>query len=390
MIRILPFLFGAALAFGLAQQHPATQDVAQPGTVGLEQIRRRLAQPEAHRPFVPEAPLGLPSDLSSYIPADNPLTPAKVELGRQLYFDKRLSRDGSVSCATCHDPAKGWTDQAPVSTGIAGQKGGRSAPTVMNRVLGRSMFWDGRAASLEDQALGPIANPIEMGFTVEEAVVRLNEIPGYRAQFEAVFGSPATAQAVGQAIAAFERTILAGAAPNDYYERAVPWLEWTAEEEEDEELKAIGTRVLAEYRAHALSEAALRGRALFFGKAQCTTCHVGADLTDEQFHNLGIGIAVAEPADGLMKTSGKEEDWGKYKTPTVRNIAATAPYFHDGSARTLMDVMRHYNQGGTPNKNLSKNIFPLGLSEQEMQDVVAFMEQGLTGFVTQVETPSIP
>jgi len=375
---------------GQAQISGRTDDRAQPGTLPLEEIEQRLQDPEAHVPFVPEAPLGLGDRLAEAIPADNPLTPAKVELGRQLYFDKRLSRDGSVSCATCHDPAKGWTDVAPVSTGIEGQKGGRSAPTVINRAFGLTQFWDGRAASLEEQAVGPIANPIEMGFTTEEAAATLNEIPGYRVQFEAVFGGPASPDAIGKAIAAFERTILSGANKNDYFEQALPYFDFEPDEDEDPEFIARVERVLGLEEEHRMSLSAERGRELFFGKASCSQCHVGIDLTDEQFHNIGIGMDAEEPDLGRFVVTGDEADKGAFRTPTVRNVALTAPYMHDGSLATLMEVVEHYDQGGTKNPWLSDKIFPLNLTDQEKQDLVRFMEEALTGPITEVEVPRLP
>ncbi len=386
-LLLLPAALLAAAAASPPPQDSA--DSARPGTWPLEEIRAWLETPGIHDPFLPESPLGLPEDLSEFIPADNPLTRARVRLGEQLYFDKRLSRDGTVSCATCHDPARGWTDNAPVSTGIDGQKGLRSAPSVLNRLLGKTQFWDGRAASLEEQALGPIGNPIEMGFSPEEAAERLNAIEGYRLQFEAVFGGPATPERIAQAIAAFERTILAGASKNDYYERALPWFEWDPEEEEDEEWVEIGLRILEEERQNRMSEAARRGRELFFGKAQCSTCHFGPDLTDEQFHNLGIGLDRPDAA-GRAAVTGKDEDWGKFKTPGLRNIALTAPYMHDGSLATLEEVVEHYNKGGTPNRNLSGNIFPLKLTKEEVRDLVTFLEEGLSGERPPVRTPRLP
>jgi len=364
-----------------------TDDRAVPGTLSLEELRARLAAPDAHKPFVPERPLGITADLASLIPADNPLTPAKVDLGQQLYFDKRLSRDGGTSCATCHDPAKGWTDTAPVSTGIGGQTGGRSAPTVVNRILGATQFWDGRAASLEEQAVGPIANPIEMGFTHEEAVARVNAIPGYALQFEAVFGGPATIDGIGKAIAAFERTILSGASKNDYFEQALPFFEYEPDEDEDPAFLARMEQVLLLEETHRMSLQAERGRELFFGEAGCSACHVGQDLTDELFHNIGIGTGVDA---GRVAVTGDEKDTGAFKTPSLRNIVLTAPYMHDGSLETLMDVVRHYNLGGDGNAHLSDKVFALNLTEQEMQDLVRFMEEALTGTVTEVEVPDLP
>lgn len=368
---------------------PAPTPRAVPGSLGLEEIRARLSQEGAHEVFVPRAPLGLP-DLSEHVPASNPMTPAKVELGRQLYFDPRLSHDGTVSCATCHDPARGWADGAPVSTGIGGQRGTRSAPTVQNRILGATQFWDGRAASLEEQAVGPIENPIEMGSTHAEVVERLNGIEGYRLQFEAVFGGPATIDDVGRAIATFERTILAGGAKYDYYERARPYFDWEPEEDEDPEFVQRVDRLLDQEKEHRMSAAAERGRDLFFGKANCSACHAGPDLSDEGFHNIGIGMTAEEPDLGRAAVTGDEEDTGAFKTPPLRNVDRTAPYMHDGSLGTLMEVVEHYDRGGTPNPWLSDKIFPLHLSEQEKQDLVTFMTEGLASPVTPVEVPRLP
>ncbi len=369
---------------------PVIPSGAVPGTLSVEEIRAFLADPAVHRPFVPEAPVGLPEDLSPYIPADNPLTPAKVELGRQLYFDGRLSRDGTVSCASCHHPDLGWTDNRPVSTGIDGQQGGRSAPTVMNRILGKTQFWDGRAASLEEQAMGPVENPIEMGFTFDEAVERLSAIEGYRIQFEAIFGGPPTRERIVQAIAAFERTVLAGDSPYDHYERATPWYDYDIENEEDPAILARYEEAMAGEEAHPLSESALRGRELFFGKANCSACHVGWDLSDEDFHNIGIGMDRPDPDPGRMQVTGDPADLGKFKTPGLHNVADTAPYMHDGSLATLEEVVEHYDRGGTPNANLDPQIFPLNLTEQEKADLVEFMRQGLSGSVTPVEVPRLP
>lgn len=379
----------SAAALPVLAQHQISgriDDRAVPGTLSLEEIRSSLAAPGAHEPLVLESMPGLPDDLSSFIPAENPLTPAKVELGRQLYFDKRLSRDNTISCATCHDPARGWTDTSPVSTGIDGQKGGRSAPTVINRLFGKTQFWDGRAASLEEQALGPIANPIEMGFTHDEAVERLSGIEGYVLQFDAVFGKPIDAESISQAIGAFERTILSGGNKNDYYEAAERFFDWDEADEDDEEIIALANRALDLEAQHRMSPAAERGRELFFNKANCAACHVGADLTDEQFHNIGV-----QPDDpGRLAVTGEPKDIGAFKTPPLRNIALTAPYMHDGSMATLVEVVEHYNKGGTPNDHLSDKIFPLKLTEQEVQDVARFMEEALTGEVTEVEIPRLP
>jgi cytochrome c peroxidase len=384
------FLLLALPVSAQSQISGRSDDRARAGTLPVEEIRAMLSAEGTHDPYQLEPPFGLQPDLPSYVPADDPLTPAKVELGRQLYFDKRLSRDDTISCATCHDPAKGWTDNAAVSTGIDGQTGGRSAPTVVNRVLGKTQFWDGRAATLEEQALGPIANPIEMGFTVEEAVERLKGVEGYRLQFEAVFGGEVSADGIARAIAAFERTIVAGANKNDHYERALPFFDWEPEEDEEPEFLAEVDRILDLEREHRMSAAAERGRELFFDKAKCSACHSGQDFSDELFHNIGVGMDAEEPDLGRFVVTGDEKDKGAFKTPSLRNIAHTAPYMHDGSQATLMEVVVHYDQGGLKNPWLSDKVFPLELTEAERQDLVRFLEEALTGPVTDVEVPRLP
>jgi cytochrome c peroxidase len=312
--------------------------------------------------FALQIPLGLDAQLQ-YIPEDNPLTAEKVELGRMLYFDKRLSADNSVACASCHNPQFGFTDGMAVSTGINGQKGGRSAPTVINRLFSDAQFWDGRAASLEAQALGPIQNPIEMGNTLEAVVKKLNAIKGYRAAFQKAFGTEVTAEGIGKAIASFERTVLSG---NSAYDR------FKAGED------------------NALSESAQRGLALFESeRVKCTACHVGHNFTDENYRNLGVGMDKAQPDLGRYEISKNEEDRGAFKTPTLRHIARTAPYMHDGSLKTLREVIDYYDKGGAPNAHLSKDMKPLNLTEQEKEDLVAFLES-LTGEMPAVVEPKLP
>jgi cytochrome c peroxidase len=354
----------------------------------LAEIRRFLDDPRNHQPFVPVSPVGL-DDLSSLLPADNPMTRAKVELGRQLYFDARLSRDSTISCATCHDPAKGWAEHTSVSTGIGGQKGARSAPTVLNRAISRHQFWDGRAESLEAQALGPIQNPIEMGFTLPEVVSRLKGIEGYRIQFERVFGD-VSADGIAKSIAAFERTVLAGGSPFDYYVRALPYQKLTAEElAEDPDLAKLAAVAQKAAKEHPMSESAIRGRALFFGKANCSLCHVGANLTDESFYNIGVGMTAPNPDLGRSGVTKKESDAGAFKTPTVRNITLTAPYMHDGSQKTLAEVVDFYDKGGHGNPQLHSRIKKLNLTAEEKGELVAFMES-LTGTLPNIPVPRLP
>jgi cytochrome c peroxidase len=293
----------------------------------------------------PIAPLGLPP---IQWPRDNPYSAGKAELGRYLYFDKRLSADDTVSCASCHSPQFGFTDGAPVSTGIRGQRGGRSAPTVINRVYSLAQFWDGRAGTLEDQAKGPIANPIEMGSTHDAVVAKLESIKGYRPLFAKAFGDEEiTIDRMAQAIACFERTVLSGNAPYDRYKAG---------------------------NKNAMSTPQVRGMKVFYDKAQCDRCHEGSNFTLNAFANIGVGIDKPEPDVGRFVVTKDPRDWGVFKTPTLREIEHTAPYMHDGSLKTLDDVVEYYNKGGTPNKNLDANIKQLHLSNQDKSDLVSFLK----------------
>ncbi len=296
------------------------------------------------------------------VPPDNPQTDAKTRLGAQLYFDGRLSADGTISCATCHDPRTGWANHNPVDTGIRGQKGGRNSGTILNAAYMKYQFWDGRAGSLEEQALGPIHNPIEMGETLENVVKKLQAIPGYSAQFKEVFGGDVTADGIAKAIAAFERIVVSGPSPYDRY--------------------LAGERM-------AMSPAAIHGMNIFAGKGHCIACHSGPTFSDQSFHNLGVGMDRANPDLGREAHTKNPYDRGKFKTPGLRNAALTYPYLHDGSAKTLMEVVELYDRGGVPNANLDPLVFPLRLTHQEKLDLVAFME-ALTGTQPRVTPPVLP
>ncbi|HWP66572.1 MAG TPA: cytochrome-c peroxidase [Candidatus Limnocylindria bacterium] len=306
-------------------------------------------------------PLGLQAD-AAYIPDDNPPTDARVELGRLLYFDKRLSEDNTISCATCHDPAHGFAEPRATSTGIRGQVGARNAPTVLNRLFSKEQFWDGRAADLEEQAHGPIINQIEMGMASHDACVeRIKKVAGYAPYFEKAFGTPQiTMPRIAQAIASYERRVLTGNSPFDRYQ--------------------AGDR-------SAMSEAAVRGMAIFNGKGNCVTCHAGFNFTDESYHNLGVGMNAPKPDLGRFEVTKQDVDRGAFKTPTLRNVTQTAPYMHNGAEKTLRDVVVFYNKGGEANPWLSKEIRPLGLTESEISDLVAFLE-ALTGEVTERTVPT--
>jgi cytochrome c peroxidase len=293
----------------------------------------------------PKPPAGLPP---MQWPKDNPYSVEKVELGRILYFDRRLSADESVSCASCHNPDYAFTDHAAVSTGIKSQKGNRSAPSIINRGYSLAQFWDGRAGSLEDQAKGPMANPLEMGNTHEALVGRLRTIPGYGPLFAKAYGTPAIdIDRVAMAIACFERTLFSGNAPYDRYKR--------------------GDR-------KAMSPEQVRGMSVFFDKAKCDRCHEGANFTLNAYANLGVGSDKPEPDVGRYAVTKDPRDWGVFKTPTLREIEHTAPYMHDGSLQTLEEVVDYYDKGGKPNKNLDVNLKPLHLTDQQKKDLVAFLK----------------
>ena len=271
--------------------------------------------------FALKVPLGLDTHIP--VPDDNPLNPETINLGRKLFFDKRLSKDNSIACATCHDPKRAFTDEHPRAKGINNQIGARRSPRILNRAWGKSFFWDGRAATLEEQVVQPIANPIEMGLPLDEAIARLNAIPEYK---------PIDEPALRRALASYVRTILAGNSPYDRY--------------------LAGDRT-------ALTIQQQKGLQLFRGKAGCISCHLGPNLTDEELHQTGAGRL----------------DYGKlFKTPGLRQIAEAAPYFHDGSAPTLEAVIGHYDKGEASDPE----IRPLHLSPEEKRALADFLKS-LTG-----------
>ncbi len=305
-----------------------------------------------------ETPLGLPR---AEMPSENQPTVETVALGRKLFYETKLSADGSVSCASCHDPAAGFADPRRVSVGVGGKLGTRNAPSILNAAYSPVQFWDGRAKTLEEQAGGPIENPIEMNMPHDACLAKLGSNSTYVKLFETTFGpAPISMEMVGKAIASFERTLLSGNSPFDRYFFGG-------------DLKAI-------------SPAAIRGLEIFNNakKGNCSVCHkIGeqnAPFTDGKFHNIGVGIGTdGELTDlGRYEQTKDERDKGAFKTPTLRNIAKTGPYMHDGRQATLKEVVDFYVGGGTSNQYLDKEIKELKLSGQERADLVAFMET-LTG-----------
>lgn len=367
------------------------------GPLTADELRSWLANPKNHAPLEPVLPLGLADGQQSLVGVqENPLTRAKIELGRQLYFETRLSVDNTVSCASCHHPDDGFGRHTRFGVGVKGQMGGRNSPVSYNRILSGAQFWDGRAASLEEQAVGPIANPIEMGNTHEKCVATLKKIPGYVAQFDAVFGKDAlTIGNVAKAIASFERCLVTGPSAFDYAEKLRPFQKLSQEDLND--LKADDPKTYQRYldllesaKKNPLSESARRGRELFFSqRVNCTACHVGANLADEKYHNLGVGMDKSDPDLGRFVVTKNENDKGAFKTPTVRNVALSAPYMHDGSLKTLLEVVEHYAKGGVKNPWLSDKIVKIDLTMQDKLDLVAFME-ACTGAFPKVEPGRLP
>jgi cytochrome c peroxidase len=333
----------------------------------------------------PTSQVGLPADQTlAAIPPDNPQTPEKIALGQKLFFDGRLSVDGTVGCATCHDPQRAFTDGRAMSIGVRGRSGQRNSPTVLNALYNKSQFWDGRAKTLEDQAALPIVNPVEMGQpNLDAAVAALAAHPEYQQAFQRVFGRPPNGKDLIAALASYERSLTSFDSPFD--------------------------RFLAGDK-NAIDEHAKNGWVLFNDKARCNKCHALPDETpdltnfkDDDFHNIGVLIVrhhvvpLARKAEKLVDSGNaaevdraaiesdmsalgrflvtkKQADIASFKTPGLRNVMVTAPYFHDGSHETLWDVLDHYNKGaGLHDPWLDQDIQPLALTEGELDDLVAFM-----------------
>jgi cytochrome c peroxidase len=316
-------------------------------------------QPSSADNADPLKPLPLPAAVSW--PDDNPATPEKIALGKQLFFDPRLSGDNSMSCATCHIAEKGWADGLPLGKGWQGKKLGRNTPTVLDVAFSASLFWDGRAKTLEDQALGPIIAPEEMNQSLEELEHELNAVPGYVKQFQSVFGAPVTRGGIAKALAAFERTLVARNSPFDRYLAG------------DEK---------------ALSADAKAGMELFFGAADCARCHHGPLLSDGKFYRLGVEFQDK----GRGGVTGKSEDLYKFRTPSLRNVARTGPYMHDGSRKTLTEVVEFYFRTAPTRgrDGLPLDIQPLvGQSFSDIAPLVAFLES-LSGEPPAIAPPELP
>ncbi len=321
------------------------------------------------------------------VPKENPITPEKAELGKMLFFDPRLSGDGTMACVTCHLPEQGYSTNTPQSPAYPSNAERRHSMTLINVAYNTALIWDGRAPNLEKQALGPIKNPIHMNQNIDLLMAKLRAIPEYVRRFRAVFGEGPTPKTLGQALATFERTLVTRNAPFDRYMQ--------------------GDKA-------ALSPAAIRGMALFQGKARCILCHNGPNFTDNKFHNLGVpkapflsqplvqatlrfdakrmGIPHPERVTtdlGRYLVTKDERDIGAFKTPTLRNVTDRGSFMHNGAFTTLAEVIDFYDRGGEPDAHKSPLVQPLRLTAQEKHDLLAFIES-LTGELPQVSAPALP
>ena len=300
-------------------------------------------------------------------PKDNKMTPERVELGKLLYFDKRLSANGKINCATCHSPTRGWTDEEPVSKAIGAGRGPRNSPTVLNTGYQKRQFWDGRAKTLEKQALGPIEADVEMNMPLEELIPKLNNIKGYTKLFKKAYpksNGVITPTYLAKAIASFERTVVSTTAPFDEY--------------------AMGKK-------NAISKKAVKGYELFTNKAHCSDCHDEFNFSDGSFHNIGLKDGALQGKDlGRYSLKRRGAWYGVFKTPTLRDITKSAPYFHDGSVKTLTEATSICAGGGRYKngvKNKSTYIVDRHLTQTEISEIVAFMKT-LTGPDMKLKIPT--
>ena len=299
-------------------------------------------------------------------PADNVPNAARVNLGRHLFFDPRLSGDGNMSCATCHNPGLGWSDGLPTGKGVKSMALDRASPTIINSAYNKIMMWDGRKKNLEDQAMGPMEANSEMNMDTAKLFKWLNETDGYRKLFEVAYPKEGiNANTLAKAMATFERTVVMKDSPFD---------RWIAGD------------------AKAMNKQQVRGFGVFLdpAKGNCVACHSAPNFSDSGFHNIGLAAwGKPNPDMGRYAQKPVEKLKGAFKTPQLHGIALTAPYFHDGSAKTLMDVVNHYEQGGEVKTNLAPNMKPLNLTKEDKEDLVAFLN-ALTGTVPAVVVPVLP
>lgn len=358
---LFPVLVSSAVLGLVACDQPQQQAAPPASSAKAAPTATAAAQalpPMPEAPPLPKTPAGLPE---MKVPEDNPQTAAKVHLGKQLFFDKRLSKDGSASCETCHVPEKGWTDGLKLSTKVGGAVNTRHSPTLWNVGYNELWYWDGRAATLEKQI--EAAWKGQMGAEPGDIAKKLNDIPAYKVQFRTIFNADASTETIVKALASFVRTIQSGGSPWDRYE--------------------AGAKA-------AVGEDAVRG-ADVFRKAGCVTCHVAPLYTDNGFHNVGIGWDkdVKEPDPGRGKVANDDKLKGAFKTPTLRAVDTSAPYFHDGRAATLEEAVTLMASGGVPNPSLDPALKPAKLSDAEKKDLLAFLK-ALTPPAEPFQRPKLP
>lgn len=313
------------------------------------------AQREPATPASPTAiPAGLPRTLPA--PADNPLTEAAFALGRRLFFDPILSADRGVSCGSCHRPERAFGSVEPLPPGVHGRRALRHAPVLVNRGFGARQRWDGATATLEEQVLLPIEDPNEMGLPIDDAVARVAGDAGYSTAFVATFGSGVDRGTLSRALSSFVRGLLLGDSPVDRF--------------------VLGER-------EALTPAERAGLWIWESKGGCWRCHPRPHYTDEGFHATGVGARDGRPEDGRFVVTGDEADRGKFKTPTLRGVASSAPYMHDGSLATLEDVVAFYRKGGEPHSHRSPLLAPLELGEADAANLIAFLQALSRGATTE-------
>ena len=328
----------------------------------LKLLAAMLAAVALHAAAAPE-PKSYVRDEAPPVPADNAVTYARVELGKRLFFDPRLSGSGWISCATCHNPALGWGDGLPTAIGHGMKTLKRHTPTILNSAYNKRQMWDGRFATLEEQALGPISSADEMNMDIAEMVKRLKSINGYQVLFDLAYpGEGISDRTVAKAIASFERTIVSRTSPFDRWQS--------------------GER-------GAVSPAVKRGFELFRGKANCVACHDGAHFSDDGFHNVGVLQYPGVDDPGRFAKVAVKVMKGAHKTPSLRDVAYTAPYMHNGAYATLREVVEMYSRGGDATENLDPNIRKLDLTPSEIDDIVAFLES-LAGDPVVVAAPQLP
>jgi cytochrome c peroxidase len=305
-----------------------------------------LSACQAPRPVAPHQAISQAFQQAASPLGTQPRQADETALGLRLFFETRLSANNAMSCASCHQPGRGFSNAEPNALGVTGQRGNRNVPTIYGLSAYKSFFWDGRATSIEEQALGPIQNPIEMNLPIERAVAKLEALPYYRSRFKELYGSPVTGNGIARALASFERAL---------------------------QLKPSAYERFYNGDTDALTQEQANGMGIFGRQAHCSTCHKGPNFTDNQFHNIGVGFDRPNPDPGRQAITQNPEDFGAIRTPSLKQLTLTGPYMHDGSQKSLEDIIEYYDRGGNPNPNLSLEMNPLNLTPKAKTELLAFL-----------------